>query len=255
MNELSIKEWALRNSIRMPEHVQINQEAVQKVLDPYQGNAERIKRDFDLLIDSIHDAAYQTYLQYQAEYGKKALRHYFVELLKNKNILNSDGIADTVASRFSELDKFYLSLSQGRKSRAGSTFEFIHNSLFKSLGYPFTEQPILNGRPDFVLPSKAHYDRQPTDCLVFTAKRTVRERWGQVTVEGARTSIFFLATIDRKVSATKLHEMHEKRVFVVCPKELKIGKYPDFDNVMSYATFFNDYLDPAMTRWERNRVI
>jgi len=255
MFKSQIKNNASENSISLPEHKIINQAAAQNILRAYGGDVDRIKQDFDKIIASIHDEAYKTYLEFQTDYGIKALRHYFTHQFENVMNENPEILAEVVVEHFNELDAFFLSLSQGRKSRAGSTFEYIHNTLFKSLNYPFTEQPVLNGKPDFVLPSKEHYHNEPLDCLVFTAKRTVRERWGQVTVEGSKTAIFFLATIDEKMSPTKLNEMHEKRVFIICPEELRVRKYSDFVNVKSYATFFREFLDPAVVRWKSKNII
>jgi hypothetical protein len=105
------------------------------------------------------------------------------------------------------------------------------------------------------MPSYEHYLRNPIDCIIFTAKRTLRERWRQIVTEGTRGYGFFLATIDEKVSSTQLAEMHHNKIYLVCPENIKIAKYNNILNVLSYKQFFMDYLDPSMERWRRNGII
>src|SRR3990167_3854109 len=151
--------------------------------------------------------------------------------------------------------KFFLSLAQSRKARAGKSFEAIHNALFKELSYPFDEQRVINGKPDFIMPSYGHYMNNAPDCIIFTAKRTLRERWRQIVTEGTRGLGFFLATIDDNISTNQLTEAHNNRIFIVCPEIIRKEKYSDAVNVLSFPQFFKDYLDPALARWKRNKIV
>lgn len=156
---------------------------------------------------------------------------------------------------FKLFDTFFLSLAQSRKSRAGRSFEAIHNALFKELSYPFDEQKVINGKPDFIMPSYGHFLENPIDCIIFTAKRTLRERWRQIVTEGTRGLGFYLATIDEGISSNQLTEAHNNRIYIVCPSRIKNQFYKDKVNVLSFTQFFKDHLDPAMERWKRNNVI
>jgi hypothetical protein len=135
------------------------------------------------------------------------------------------------------------------------SFESIHNALFKSLSYPFDEQIVINGKPDFLMPSAAHYRVNPMDCVIFTSKRTLRERWRQIVTEGTRGLGFYLATIDDAVTSVQLQEMLRHRIYIVCPERLKNKQYLEAVNVISFRQFFEDHLDPTMTRWRKNGVI
>ena len=99
-----------------------------------------------------------------------------------------------------DYNKFFLSLSQARKSRAGKTFEYILKALFDKCEIPYSYQPVVNGNPDFIIPDKESYLDAPQNTLVVTLKRTTKERWRQVSTEGARGYRFFLATIDKKIT-------------------------------------------------------
>jgi len=129
--------------------------------------------------------------------------------------------------------------------------------LFVRLQYPFSAQPIINGQPDFILPSIEHFRRNPPDAIIFTIKRTLRERWRQIVTEGTRGLGFFLATIDEKIALRDLEAMLESRIHIVVPARIK-GLRPDYEaavNVITFEHFFQFYLDPAMQRWRAAGIV
>ncbi|MBA7639723.1 hypothetical protein ES703_47383 [subsurface metagenome] len=158
-----------------------------------------------------------------------------------------------MAGSFSLFDRFFLSLSQARKARAGKTFEKIIRELFRRLNYPFDEHQLINGRPDFLIPSREHFNRNPIDCIIFTVKRTIRERWRQIVTEGTRGLGFFLGTIDTNKSSNELDEMLKHRIYLVVPTNVlsENEQYEAAENVIDFESFFRDHLDPAMVRWHR----
>jgi hypothetical protein len=149
------------------------------------------------------------------------------------------------------------SIAQSRRSRAGSAFETVVKALFRRLGYPCDEQAVVNGKPDFILPGAEHYRRNASDTIIFTCKRTLRERWRQIATEGTRGLGHYLGTLDGTLSARLLEEMKTNRIYLVVPKGTKTSKaaYSEALNVISFEDFFEDYVDPAMTRWRRAGVI
>ncbi len=195
-----------------------------------------IKSNFSSLIDEANDRIYKSYLKAQAEVGEPIIVERFTESKKGL---------------FEEFDSFFMSIFQSRKSRAGDAFEHMIRSLFKSLDYPFAEQINIEGAtPDFVLPSEKRFREQPLDCIIFTAKRTLRERWRQVVTEANKGYGFFLATIDEKVSQSQIEQMARHKVFMVVPQKLKNEKYSGYYSVLSFEEFFARHLDPAMQRWQ-----
>lgn len=234
---------------------EILEEAGEIIVEEYGNSPDYIKSNFDELINETEDMAHDLYLEYEQEYGAKVLNKFIDTLVQQGMIDELDDVGPVLGRHFKALDRFFLSMSQSRKARAGKTFEDIHNSLFKALDYPFDEQQEINGTPDFVMPSAEHFERDPMDAIVFTAKRTIRERWRQIVTEGARGLGFYLATIDEDVSSNQLKEMHEDRIYLVCPKSIKEESYPETVNVLSFEHFFMNELDPAMRKWERKDII
>lgn len=164
---------------------------------------------------------------------------------------------DVLSQYFYALDRFFLGLTQGRRPRAGGAFELLIKELFVRLQYPFSPQPIIDGQPDFILPSIEYFRKNPPDAIIFTVKRTLRERWRQIVTEGTRGLGFFLATIDEEVAERDLEAMLQSRIHMVVPTRIKILR-PDYEaamNVITFEHFFQFYLDPAMERWRAAGVI
>lgn len=250
-----LKEFADKNNIVLKDQKGITAEATKTITDKNYYSKEEIKLNFDSLFNETQNEIYRVYLRYQHEYGKRVLSAFSDHLIKKGKLKNISQFGTILGKYFSLFDAFFLSLAQSRKSRAGKSFESIHNALFKKLGYPFDEQRVINGKPDFIMPSYNHYMRNSIDCIIFTAKRTLRERWRQIVTEGTRGLGFYLATIDEKISSNQLDEAKHHRIYIVCPEEIKTRFYAGKVNVLSFTQFFKDHLDPAMERWKRNNVI
>lgn len=250
-----LKSFAKDRGIEMPPQKKIADEAAKIITAKLEYSREKIKKNFDFLLQETEKETYRVYLKYQSQYGEAVLKA-FLDTLVSKGELSNLKHAGTVLGLYFEvLDKFFLSLSQSRKARAGISFEDFHNALFKELAYPFDEQRVINGKPDFIMPSYNHYIVNAPDCIIFTAKRTLRERWRQIVTEGTRGLGFFLATIDENLSKNLFAEAQKNRIFIVCPEEIKKKYYQNVINVLSFTKFFKDHLDPAMERWKRNNVI
>lgn len=196
-----------------------------------------IKDNFSLYFEQMQEEIYRQYLVAQESSGQK--------VIDNK-------IAEEGALYFADIDKLLMSIFQSRKSRAGKAFEYIIKELFTRLSYPFSEQVDIEGAtPDFVMPSEAYFRKRPLDSIIFTAKRTLRERWRQVVTEANKGYSFFLATIDQKIGSNQIEHAAKHKIYLVVPASLKNGieVYKDAYNVISFEQFFEQHLDPALKRW------
>ena len=234
----------------MPSAVAVTMQAIKEALGDPPFNAAYIKDNFSALIFDLQGRAYGLYLEAERSACAPVIADY----------VSSDGLGGDVSQIFSNsffgLDRFFLSLTQSRRTRAGAAFETVVTTLFEALGYPYTFQPDLSGsKPDFVLPSLSHYNAYATDCLIFTCKRTLRERWRQVVTEGLTGQSFYLATIDDGLTASELGRMKARNVIVVVPTKIKSTCYSGVLNVIDFEAFFDHHLDPAVTRWKASGVI
>lgn len=210
-------------------------------------NPEELKGCFSDAVSELQVDAYHAYLKSEAASAGYALKKILLPIVGEDT--KSVEAFDFLARNFQILDRFYLSLTQSRRSRAGSAFEVIVSELFSKLSYPYTAQPEIGGnRPDYVLPSKEWYTQYPTDCIIFTLKRTLRERWKQIVTESS-SGRYYLATIDDAISAQGLVQMMKQNITLVVPANIKSEKYAASHNVISFESFFEHHLDPSMARW------
>jgi len=243
----------LKKSFRVPSGNQIIADALRDVLGNRANDTEWIKSHFSKIVQDAQLVAYDLYLRVERPAAGKALRAALSPLLPKRP--TSDDVFQVLEANFWALDRFYLGLTQGRRPRAGKAFEHVIRVLFETLGYPYSSQPVINGQPDFLLPSIDHYRKNPMDCIIFTVKRSLRERWRQIVTEGTRGHMFFLATIDAKIARRDLGEMLGNRIYLVMPEQIRMDKYGDVPNAISFERFFEHYLDPAISRWRSNKVI
>jgi hypothetical protein len=238
-------------STQVPNSRTITREVLVESLADHQ-NATWIKKHFSYLIETLQVTAYERYLQHEREAWRVAFASVFGPKLQECS--TPDKVAGVIGDYFFTLDRFFLSRTQSRRSRAGIAFEVVLEELFTKLRYPFESQPEIDGNPDFVFPSISLYRNNAQDAIVFTAKRTLRERWRQIVTEGAKGLGFFLATIDEEVSAVQIREMKGARIQLVVPSRLKesVQQYAAAANVVTFEDFLEDHLDPKMTKWKKH---
>lgn len=244
---------ALKKEFRLPSGYDICVRAMENVLGDKRDNSEWIKKNFSYLVEKIQLRAYELYLDAERPAATSAFKKVLGQELPDN--ATSDDFFELIKKNFWAVDRFFLGLTQGRRPRAGKAFEHVIKVLFKTLGYPYTPQAVINGQPDFLLPGVDHFRNNPMDCIIFTVKRTLRERWRQITTEGTHGHLFFLATIDEGVAARDLPEMLKSRIYLVVPESIRKKCYSKQRNVISFETFFRNHLDPAMVRWRSDGVI
>jgi hypothetical protein len=235
----------------IPENDVIIRQALQDVLAPLAGDVEQIKANVSKVISDSEARAYQLYKDAQRPALAHAIRAVF-------SALPASDRAETIAlfaTNAEALDAFFLSVSQGRKARAGTAVETFFDTLFRGMGYPFEREHVVNGTPDFVFPNVAHFRKHSTDCIIFTSKRTLRERWRQITSEGSRGFVLFLGTLDATIKPVDLADMRQQKINLVVPEHIRQGSYATVSHVISVERFLRDYLDPGVERWRRNGVI
>jgi len=177
--------------------------------------------------------------------------------IPNNAKLTEKEIEILVRERFDDLRDFFLSISQSRKSRAGGSFQYHIDHILTTLNYPHDSQKIIDGKPDFILPKAELYHKNPGECILITAKRTLRERWREVITEGKKSPHYFLMTVDTKPSQNLMQEMADNRISLVVPSPIiaQIPAYKKFSNVITFKGLLDDYVAPAMKRWKQKGII
>lgn len=157
-------------------------------------------------------------------------------------------LASAIVHGFPELDTTFLSASQTRKSRAGQSFEYHIERMFRDGHIRFQEQAIISSRrPDFVLPDVTTLEspsRARDEAMIVSLKTTLRERWKQLSLERIRGDIF-LATVDDRVTASAIDDMANNGIYLMVPESLKESKessYTNKSNVVTFRDFFDEQI-------------
>jgi hypothetical protein len=238
---------------RIPKNEVIVRQALHEVLTPYEGDVEKIKAQVSKVISDAEARAYEAYKEAQRPALTNAIHTVFSALMP-PGATASDAV-EMFAGNAEALDAFFLSVAQGRKARAGTAVETFFDTLFRGIGYPFEREHVVNGTPDFVFPNVVHFRKLATDCVIFTSKRTLRERWRQITSEGSRGFVLFLGTLDATVKPADLNDIKNQKIMLVVPEHVRAAAYAGVPHVISVEVFLRDHLDPGMERWRRNGVI
>ena len=234
---------------RTPGAAAVAELAVRKAIEGREDDPDWIKQHFSALVDAVQLAAVGEYVAAQ-EIGARLAFADVLLPLAGENATAAD-LVNVLADNFSGLEKFFSSLSQGRRPHGGKAFEILIARLI-ARHYAFA-QPVLKGQPDFIFPSVEHFRNDPADCLVFSIKRTIKDRWRQMVSSITRPLGYFVATVDEEVAASDLPEMAAARMHMVVPERIKAARseYEKAANVIPFETFFSATLDPAIARWQK----
>ena len=224
-------------------------------IDPF--NKVYLKAHCDEIIDELIGLEFELFKIEEQRVNSDLLWQVVGSNLPPSKHLIKSQLELLVKDKFNELRDFYKSISQSRVSRAGGSLQNHIAYILTTLSYPYEAQKIVNGKPDFILPNITLYRKTPGECILVTAKRTLRERWRQIITEGFRSPYYFLVTIDETQSSDSLKEMAGHRIYLVVPERIRqsISVYETSGNVIGLRAFFEDYLDPAMMRWRQAGVI
>ena len=122
------------------------------------------------------------------------------------------------------------SVTNRRKSRAGTSLELNLEATFQDENIAFESQAITEERkrPDFLFPGARAYHSEnfPDDALHMLAVKTCcRDRWRQVLSEADRIKTKHLFTLQEGVSSNQLNQMQQRHVVLVVP-ESHLSSFP-----------------------------
>ena len=207
----------------------------------------------DLILDLL-ETEYRMFLEAQQKTGGQMITEYlkgasWTGVEKLTDIEDAQANANRI---FADLDAMFMSFAQSRRSRAGGSFERHLIFLLDALGLPFEHgSNIDGGSPDFLLPRTELYESNPASVVLITAKRTLRERWRQIIIEGFKTPRYLLATIDDSASEANLNRMAQHRIDLVVPKSVieATPHYANALNVISFADMYTKRILPSSEDW------
>ena len=185
------------------------------------------------------------------------LRHEDVK--EAEDVLKNRGFIPAIVGLFEKLYPYlrrcYLSIAQSRKARGGKDFELTFGRLLELAEVPY-EKLERTSRVDFMLPSDAAFQHNPTAAAIASAKRTLRERWREVVEElqATRSPNIFLVTADSDISAGHVEAICGRyRIQLVVWDEIKTSRFPIEPLVLSYSQWANERLPVLEAFWKESR--
>ncbi|MGI9101440.1 MAG: type II restriction endonuclease [Terriglobales bacterium] len=232
----------------LPSASAIAEGALQRCLLGREQDADWMKDRFSTLVESVQASAQEEYRRAQQRAGRAAFASVLLPLV-GEQACPADFVA-LLGDNFHALDRFFAGLTQGRRSHTGKAFELLVCQ-FISLHYSYTSQAVIHGQPDWVFPSVNHLRDQPADTIVFSAKKTIKDRWRQMVTDATQPLGLFLGTLDEDLPSAELEAMHSSRVYAVVTTRAKLGRreYASARNVLTFEEFFRERLDTAVDRW------
>lgn len=166
---------------------------------------------------------------------------------------NSELVSRALQALYPDLWKVFLSRSQSRKQRGGQDFQDQIKTMFRLTGIPFVEQ-TREFHTDFVIPSQTFYEQDRTRAIIFSVKRTLRERWQEVVEElyHTRCPNVYLATANdvNKISqGTHIEGLRRYNMHLVVWDQVKQTKFPNEPAVKSYTDFATHEIPTLRSFW------
>lgn len=236
------------------------------------------------LILEIRETAWQIYIQHEQMVCGQAMQMLFRTNPETRTILEAmvarEGLAtlqgcgeqefiDRLAGMIGEISgrifpysyELAKSVTQSRRSRAGTAFERIIRHVLDIYGYPCDDQSKI-GRENFdqgnlgkivdgLIPGIAQYKENRSKCAILTMKTTLRERWQEVVEELHRTNVphIYLLTLDDQISESMLETIRNHNITLVAPDFVKDNS-PGKRNLISFEELFNRELPHILHYWK-----
>lgn len=125
-------------------------------------------------------------------------------------------------------EEIEMSLFQSRATRGGGTVEIILSFLLEQLKIPHKRKVKLNGEEvDILIPDKETLKTRPSDAIILSVKRKVRERWREVVGEAyilrrihkIPDNIWFVC-LDEEISPYVIKTMRKLNIRIYVPDKL-----------------------------------
>lgn len=237
-----------------------------------------IQERVDELFCSLLDTEYEVYLEYEELCAQQAPELVLSEEGKHRfprtaQLLQSalDVVANTQKPAIQRLNEiasylrpfyrlFEQSLAQGRMGRAGGSAQIHLEYLLHQLGYTgeFETQQVLNGKVDFLFPSKKAWDKDRQRCIIVSVKRSIRERYKQVFEELGITgglTVYLVITeptdeARKDLTPEKVANIKKQNVYLVVRDSVKQQQFSSEQRVLGFTQFITQELPLRRQLWK-----
>lgn len=212
------------------------------------------------IVETVRRISWQNFKPLEQEFVSDMLKELIDEnIIKNMNA--TEAIEWFVSTYPEHIYSLSLSNTQSRRSRAGKEFEAIIEILLTGAKISYESQGNVGKKQfvdkdlgklvDLVLPNSNAYKIRKYDCILISAKTTLRERWQEVPEEMGRTGAgtMYLATLDENISSDIIETLYEANIQLVSTKNIKESCYKKQNNVITFEELLQNGLHNS-SKWE-----
>jgi hypothetical protein len=179
-----------------------------------------------VLVASSTYAKFQVYQKNAAGLVADSFISKYSKQMNGATLSNNRQFIQSILETFMPLAvNFEKRTSQMRRSRAGTTFEYVVVDMLEKSGIKCertARSPLKKlNRMDVVIPDKETAMKSPDKAIFLSCKHTLRERWKQALPDKNRNWIMYLVTLDDNIPDKKAKEINEHNLVVYIRDELK----------------------------------
>src|SRR5688572_27620433 len=115
-----LKNFALTKGIKLKEQKEIAKIASANIAQRFGYNKEQIKENFDSLLWDTEKEAYKVYQGFEKKYGEEVFNAFAGQLIETGEITELGQMGRVLGSYLNVFDRFFLSIAQSRRTRAGN---------------------------------------------------------------------------------------------------------------------------------------
>lgn len=162
----------------------------------------------------------------------------FLKPLRHDEMVSDEVLAEAVSTK-------WMSLRQGRVSRAGRMMELFLVEIFKTAQLRFDWGGKIEGGklPDFLFPGVKEYcdENFPANRLrILGSKTSFKDRWRQILAEADRVMVKHGVTRDDSITQSIFAQMEAQSFVVVMPKPIKDTYSNRPKNLISLEGFIDE---------------
>lgn len=224
---------------------------------PTQGEVY-LREHFEEILSRIMKRGLELLEHYQMEAQRKFLEHISgsrteFEAVAEKLIRESfeghgsfiQRLSKLMAETMSEmppLTEFNSSISNMRKSRAGSMFTRAIHYLLERCGVPSEVGGKASGRLDLIIPNYASWQRRPENGVLLELKAMhIRERWKTAHVEThSKRGPVWIVTLDTDFGTETMEHIRDMGLHIYCPESMSRVKFRGESSVRALGDLVRD---------------
>lgn len=230
----------MKIDIPKTDKIELKAETSIKKFEPNAYTKKYLQSHFCEVIELTFDECYRIYERYENSFITSEIEK-ILSIIENKTYSSKEvkKLSIIIAKKSILIEK---SLSQSRKSRAGSTFEIIMKRLLLKLGIKsekVNKEDKKKGlrRIDLVVPDVATALNSPDIAQFLSLKTSLKDRWKLVVEDQRLGQRTHLLTLLQKECLTDgvVEKISDKGILLYIPDKIKIKKFSNDERVRSLS--------------------